>query len=52
MFRLGQESVDLRSTALQAVELAKTVERVRVKHLELAGEEANAAFRRQYPVEE
>jgi hypothetical protein len=49
--RLGEEGVDLRFAAVQAVELAETVEKVRARHLELAGEEANAAFLRQYPVE-
>jgi hypothetical protein len=49
--RLGGEGVDLRSGAVQAVELAKTVEKVRARHLELAGEEIKAAFLRQYPVE-
>jgi hypothetical protein len=49
--RVGEEGVDLRSAAVQAVELAKTVEKVRVRHLELAGREAKAAFLRQHPVE-
>jgi hypothetical protein len=52
MLRLGDEGVDLRSAALQAIELAKVAERVRAQHLELAGEEANAALRRQHPIED
>ena len=49
MLRLGDEGVDLRSAALQAIDLARTVERVRTKHLELANQEWKIAFRRQYP---
>ena len=51
MLRLGHEGVDLSSAALQAIELAKVVELVRARHLRLAGEEADAALRRQYPIE-
>jgi hypothetical protein len=40
--------VNLRTAAAAAIELAQVVERVRAKHLECAGQEANAALRRQY----
>jgi hypothetical protein len=40
--------LNLRTAASAAIELAQVVERVRTKHLERAGQEANAALRRQY----
>jgi hypothetical protein len=44
---LGDESLDLRTAANAAVELAEVAERVREKHLRRAEHEANAALRRQ-----
>ena len=48
---LGKEQLDLRTAAPAAVELAEAVERVRAKHLFLAGRDADAALRRQYGLE-
>jgi hypothetical protein len=48
MLNLGTEQLNLRTAAAGAIELAQVVERVRAKHLERAGQEANAALRRQY----
>lgn len=48
MLRLGHDAVDLRSAALKAIDLAQVIERVRAEQLRRAGEEANAALRRQY----
>jgi hypothetical protein len=48
---LGGERQNLRAAANAAIELAQVVERVRAKYLERAGQEANAAFRRQYGLE-
>jgi hypothetical protein len=48
MLNLGEEQLNLRTAAGAALELAQVVERVRAEHLKRAGQEANAAFRRQY----
>jgi hypothetical protein len=48
---LGDEEMNLRSAAAAAIELAHVVEQVRANHLRRAGEEANAAFRRQHGLE-
>ena len=48
MLNLGTEQLNLRTAAAAAIDLAQVVERVRAKHLERAGQEANAALRRQY----
>jgi hypothetical protein len=48
---LGDESLDLRSAAAQALVLAEVVEKVRAKHMKVAGVEADAAFRRQFGIE-
>jgi hypothetical protein len=52
MLNLGTEQLNLRTAAAAAIELAQVVERVRAKHLERAGQEANAALRRQYGLTE
>jgi hypothetical protein len=49
MLRIGEEEFDLRSAASQAIELAEVVERVRAEYLRRAGDELDAALRRQYP---
>jgi hypothetical protein len=51
MLNLGEEQLNLRSAAAAAIELAQVVERVRAEQLEQAGQEADAAFRRQYGLE-
>jgi hypothetical protein len=45
---LGGESLNLRSAASAATDLARVVERVRAKHLARFVQEANAARRRQF----
>jgi hypothetical protein len=45
---LGGEQLDLRAAAEAAKELAKVVERVRVKHLKQAEQDANAAMRQRF----
>ena len=47
---LGGEQPNLRAAANAAIDLARVVERVRAKHPERVGEEANAALRRQYGI--
>ena len=48
---LGDKWMNLRTAAPAAIDLAGVVERVRAKHLAIAGREANEALRRQYPTE-
>jgi hypothetical protein len=50
MLNLGKEQLNLRTAGAAAIKLAHVVERVRAKHLERAGQEANSAFRRQYGI--
>ena len=47
---LGGESLNLRTAASAATELAQVVERVRARHLKRVEQEANAAFRRRWGV--
>jgi hypothetical protein len=48
VLNLGGEQLSLRAAANAATQLAEVVERVRDKHEERAGQEANAALRRRY----
>jgi hypothetical protein len=45
---LGGEHLDLRAAAQAAKDLARVVERVRVKHLVQAERDANAAMRQRF----
>jgi hypothetical protein len=45
---LGDKGLDLRRAANAAIDLAQVVERVRAKHLQITGQEANAAMRRRW----
>jgi hypothetical protein len=46
---LGNDQLNLQAATKAATELAEVVEAVRFKHLERAGQEANAAFGRRFP---
>ena len=52
ILNLGDESLNLRAAAKAAIALAQVTERVRARHLERAGAEADAAFRRRWGVDE
>jgi hypothetical protein len=48
MLTIGGEKLDIGAAASAAVELAEVVERIRSQHVNLAGKEAEAAFRRRF----
>jgi hypothetical protein len=52
IIKLADEDLNLRAAADAVLTLADTVERVRVKYLKRAGEEADAALRRRWGLDE